>query len=117
MELALLIYIINILPGIIAASLIVSILGSICWFFWKLFSLDMHTKGPPWYLIVIVVFSMLIALLTPTPKTAYTMAGAYILQHIAETPEAKTVSADVYKIVSNKIKEYAEESDKALSKK
>lgn len=119
MELALLVYVISLLPTIGGAFALVAVLGWVptagMWLAWgdDLFK----TRFWPAMFTVVWLFSVLMAVLIPTEKTAYLMVGAYATQKIAEAPKTKELGADVLKIIESKIKFYAEESAKELEEK
>lgn len=112
MELALLVYAINLLAP--AKTLLSTFIffGGICWIIWKVFSIDTKTDGPPWYYSTMLVTAILVVVALPTERTAYLMVGAYTAQKVAESPQVQDLSADVLKIITAKVKYYAEEADK-----
>ena len=117
MELALLVYAISVLAPIKTVTILTSIFGSIVWLAWLFLKATEEVEAkPPWYLGTAVLLAIFLSTLLPSEKTAYTMVGAYTAQRIVETPEVKDLSADVYKIISKKVKEYAEEADQPAKK-
>ena len=119
MELALLVYVISLLPGVGSAFGLVAILGWIpvagTWFAWDegLFK----TRFWPAVFTIVWLFSALMAVLIPTEKTTYLMVGAYATQKIAEAPKTQELGAEVLKIIELKIKHYAAEAEKEMLEK
>ena len=119
MELALLVYVISLLPGLAMTFGLISMLGWVVvgglWFAWldELFK----TRFWPALFTIAYLFVLLVALLIPSEKTAYLMVGAYATQKIAEAPKTKELGADVLKIIESKIKYYADQSAKELEEK
>jgi uncharacterized membrane protein len=113
MELALLVYAINLLTPIKTACSIVALLSSVVWVIWKILNLAGElTKGPAWYYTTVLVVSFLMLTALPSERTAYLMVGAYATQKVTESPQVQDLSADVLKIITAKVKQYAEEADK-----
>lgn len=119
MELALLVYVISLLPGIASLFVLVSMLGWVpvvaSWFAWgdALFK----TRFWPAIFTIAYFFALTIALLIPSEKTAYLMVGAYATQKIAEAPKTQELGAEVLKIIELKIKHYSAEAEKEMLEK
>ncbi len=120
MELALLVYLISLLPSIGAAAIIISILGGVALIFlWGAVLIDDFFNSRLWPIIftLIWVFWAFVAMLIPSEKTAYLMIGAYAAQKIAEAPKTQELGAEVLKIIEPKIKHYSEEAQKEMLEK
>lgn len=119
MELALLVYVISLLPSIGLALALSAILGPlVCFLVWMSWSEGFfETRFWPVVFTVAWLSSILFSILIPTEKTAYLMVGAYATQKIAEAPKTKELGADVLKIIESKIKFYADQSAKELEEK
>lgn len=119
MELALLVYLISLLPslsGFLAAVTTVSVLVSILWWIWWMVSRDYQPIPATWprrWLITAILLGFITSLV-PSEKTAYLMVGAYATQKIAEAPKTKEIGAEVLKIIEGKIKFYAEQAEKEM---
>ena len=119
MELALLVYIISLLPTIGSTFALVAVLGWIpvagAWFAWvdNIFK----TRFWPAMFTLAYFFVLTVSVLIPSEKTAYLMVGAYATQKIAEAPKTQELGADVLKIIESKIKFYADQSAKELEEK
>lgn len=112
MELALLVYVLGVLPSAISFMLwITSILAVALLIIW-LDYFDRKAYKPPVKTSWLCLLLAIIIVFIPSERTAYLMVGAYTAQKIAETPQVLAVSADVIKIITAKIKTYAEEVDK-----
>lgn len=120
MELALLVYIIAILPKITNILVVVSVFGGMATAaIWLFYFVEGVLESRLWPTIFTVVFicTTVLAVLIPSERTAYLMVGAYATQKIAEAPKTQQLGADVLKIIESKIKFYAEESAKELEQK
>ncbi len=120
MELALLVYLISLLPSIGAAAMLISFTGGIALIFlWGATLIDEFFKSRLWLTIftLIWVFWAFVAMLIPSEKTAYLMVGAYATQKIAEAPKNQELGAEVLKIIELKIKHYSEEAQKEMLEK
>ena len=120
MELALLVYLISLLPSIGAAAMLISFTGGIALtFLWGAVIIDEFFKSRLWLTIftLIWVFWVFVAMLIPSEKTAYLMVGAYATQKIAEAPKTQELGAEVLKILELKIKHYSEEAQKEMLEK
>lgn len=120
MELALLVYLISLLPSIGVAALFISIFGGVALIFlWGAVLLDELFKSRLWPAIftLIWVFWVSVAVVIPSEKTAYLMVGAYATQKIAEAPKTQELGAEVLKIIELKIKHYSEEMQKEMLEK
>ena len=120
MELALLVYLISLLPSIGAAAMLISFTGGIALIFlWGAVLIDEFFKSRLWLTIftLIWVFWVFVAMLIPSEKTAYLMVGAYATQKIAEAPKTQELGAEVLKIIELKIKHYSEEAQKEMLEK
>lgn len=120
MELALLVYLISLLPSISAAAVFISIFGGVALtVLWGVVLTDDLFKSRLWLTIftLIWVFWAFVAMLIPSEKTAYLMVGAYATQKIAEAPKTQELGAEVLKIIELKIKHYSEEAQKEMLEK
>lgn len=120
MELALLVYLISLLPSIGAAAMLISFTGGIALIFlWGAVLIDEFFKSRLWLTIftLIWVFWVFVSMLIPSEKTAYLMVGAYATQKIAEAPKTQELGAEVLKIIELKIKHYSEEAQKEMLEK
>lgn len=120
MELALLVYLISLLPSIGAAAIFISIfMGAAITVLWGVVLIDDFFKSRLWPTIftLIWVFWAFVAMLIPSEKTAYLMVGAYATQKIAEAPKTQELGAEVLKIIELKIKHYSEEAQKEMLEK
>lgn len=64
--------------------------------------------------ILLLAFTQI---LIPTEKTAYTMVGAYAAQQVAENPRVQKMSEKVLKIIDSKLDTYVEEGVEAIKEK
>lgn len=55
------------------------------------------------------------AMLLPSERTAYMMVGAYSAQKVAENPKVQEMSGKVLKIVESKLDKYVEEAEKKVT--
>ena len=120
MELALLVYLISLLPSIGAAAIFISIVGGAALIsLWGAVLIDELFKSRLWPAIftLIWVFWAFVAMFIPSEKTAYLMVGAYATQKIAEAPKTQELGAEVLKIIELKIKHYSEEAQKEMLEK
>lgn len=120
MELALLVYIISLLPPIAATAILISFLGGIALIFlWGAVIFDDPFKSRLWPTIFTLIwaFWVFVAMFIPSERTAYLMVGAYATQKIAEAPKTQELGADVLKIIESKIRFYADQSAKELEEK
>lgn len=119
MELALLVYVISLLPSIGAVAILVSFLGGIGILFVWGATIEGLFKSRVWPIIftLVWVFWCMVAMFIPSEKTAYLMVGAYATQKIAEAPKTQQLGAEVLKIIESKIKFYADQSAKELEEK
>lgn len=120
MELALLVYIIAILPKITNILVVVSVFGGMATAaIWLFYFVEGVLESRLWPTIFTIVFTCTtgLAVLMPSERTAYLMVGAYATQKIAEAPKTQQLGADMLKIIESKIKFYAEESAKELEQK
>ena len=120
MELALLVYLISLLPSIGAAAIFIPIVGGaalIC--LWGAVLIGDLFKSRLWPTIFTLIwaFWVFVAMFIPSEKTAYLMVGAYATQKIAEAPKTQEPGAEVLKIIELKIKHYSEESQKEMLEK
>ena len=120
MELALLVYLISLLPSIGVAAVFISIFGGVALIFlWGAVLIDEFFKSRLWLTIftLIWVFWVSVAVVIPSEKTAYLMVGAYATQKVAEAPKTQELGAEVLKIIELKIKHYSEEAQKEMLEK
>ena len=120
MELALLVYLISLLPSIGAAAMLISFLGGFALIFlWGAVLIDDIFKSRLWPTIFTLIWAFwaFVAMFIPSEKTAYLMVGAYATQKIAEAPKTQELGAEVLKIIELKIKHYSEESQKEMLEK
>jgi len=66
-----------------------------------------------WSLSVFLI-SGFFAMLLPSERTAYMMVGAYSAQKVAENPKVQEMSGKVLKIVESKLDKYVEEAEKKV---
>jgi hypothetical protein len=113
MELALLVYLINLLGPVKTMCTATVFFGGIVWCAWKIHSINMKAGGPSWQLSTTIILAIVLSIALPSERTAYLMVGAYTAQKVAESPQVQELSADVLKIITAKVKYYAEEADKS----
>lgn len=63
------------------------------------------------------IISIVVLVLLPSEKTAYTMVGAYATQRVAEDPRVQGMSGKVLTIIEQKLDGYIEEGIAAVEKK
>lgn len=119
MELALLVYLISLLPSVGATFGVIAVTGPIvCFFAWVAWSeAAFKTRFWPAVFTMFWLFSVLVTMLIPSERTAYLMVGAYATQKIAEAPKTQQLGAEVLKIIELKIKHYSEEAEKEMLEK
>ena len=120
MELALLVYLVSLLPSIGAAAIFISIFGGVALIFlWGAVLIDDLFKSRLWPTIFTLMWAFwaFVAMFIPSEKTAYLMVGAYATQKIAEAPKTQELGAEVLKIIELKIKHYSEETQKEMLEK
>ena len=120
MELALLVYLVSLLPSISAAAIFISISGGAALIFlWGAVLIDDFFKSRLWPTIFTLIWAFwaFVAMVIPSEKTAYLMVGAYATQKIAEAPKTQELGAEVLKIIELKIKHYSEETQKEMLEK
>ena len=120
MELALLVYLISVLPSIGEAAIFISIfMGAVLTVLWGAVLIDDLLKSRLWPTIFTLMwaFWVFVAMVIPSEKTAYLMVGAYATQKIAEAPKTQELGAEVLKIIELKIKHYSEEAQKEMLEK
>lgn len=120
MELALLVYLISLLPPIGAIAILISFLGGIALIFlWGAVLFEDFLKSRLWPTIFTLIwaFWVFVAMFIPSEKTAYLMVGAYATQKIAEAPKTQQLGAEVLKIIELKIKHYSAEAEKEMLEK
>lgn len=113
MEFALLVWAIGMLPALIGISTTITIVVGTFMFLTVLFSYmegDEIPKLTKYWAITIIACT--IAVITPTPKTAYMMVGAYATQKVAESPEAKEVGTKLLMLINQKLDEELAKSKK-----
>lgn len=119
MELVWLVYGISLLKPIGFLSFLGALLGGIvAAILWGVYIIDevkIH-KGFLWFMTILPIFSMLVTVLIPNEKTAYTMVAAYAAQKVVERPETQDMAKDVLTIINSKVKKYALESVEELEK-
>lgn len=120
MELVWLVYAISLLPKLGLVSFLMIFFGSIisliCWFAIMCDGPEAVHRGFLWFITIIPIVGLVLAIALPSEKTAYTMVGAYAAQKIAESPDTQEIAKDVISIINSKIKEYAIEATKDLEK-
>ena len=121
MELALLVYIIAILPKITNILVVASFFGVMATVtIWLIYFVEEGAfESRLWPTIFTVVFTCTtgLAVLMPSERTAYLMVGAYATQKIAEAPKTQELGAEVLKIIESKIKYYAADAEKEMLEK
>jgi NADH:ubiquinone oxidoreductase subunit 6 (subunit J) len=125
MDLALLVYAINTLPGI---SIVLGILASLsaviilCLFMYMVDQTDRNQdkENIAWAWKRIKIWSgiglamVFLVVLLPSQKTAYVMVGAYVAQKIAQDPKVEQMGSKVLVIINQKLDQYVDEGiDKA----
>lgn len=73
--------------------------------------LKFHRLWRNFFLVLTIVLALFLTVL-PDEKTAYTMAGAYAVQRVAETDQAKELGQKVFKVLNSKLDQYVDEIDK-----
>ena len=118
MELVWLVYGLSLLKPIIFLSLSIALIGGVvslvCWI--AVANEEYVHRGFLWFLTLLLAFSILLVVVIPNEKTAYTMIAAYATQKVAERPETQEVAKDVLTIINSKVKQYALESVQELEK-
>lgn len=61
---------------------------------------------------IIVCITALFLVFLPAKKTMYLMVGAYAVERVVETPEAKEFGSKLLKVVNSKLDEMIEKEDK-----
>ena len=128
MDLALLVYGISLLHGIVGffVLLLVAAAATIAgnWIYWIDGYGDERAAGckaRAWKAFWVAVIACWIIILIPSEKTAYTMVGAYAAQKVAENDKVQQMSGKVLTIIEQKLDSYIEdgiaEADKKLNKK
>lgn len=117
MELALLVYAISLITSIGTVAGAVTVIGLIVLGISTIHYLDYHTNKIFWLKVVknttlTLVFSILILVLLPSEKTAYTMVGAYAAQKVAEDPKVQQLSGKVLVLLEKKLDGYIAETVK-----
>lgn len=64
-----------------------------------------------------LVIMAILAVITPTEKTAYLMVGAYAAQKVAENERVQQLSGKVLKVLEQRLDQYIEEGTEAVGKK
>lgn len=128
MDLALLVYGISLLNGVMAffIALVIASAATIIgnWIYWVDGYGDERAAGckkRSWKAFWVAVVAFWGIILIPSEKTAYTMVGAYAAQKVAENDKVQQMSGKVLAIIEQKLDGYIEdglkEADKKLSKK
>jgi len=119
MELALLVYGISVLSAINGLLLFVCFCVAVV-IFARIISYDHNRhayKKDTWeitskviqkYVIIFLVLSSITALI-PSQKTMYVMVGAYAAQKVAQSPETRTISEKVLKVIEKELDEQINE--------
>lgn len=124
MELALVVYLIGILPAIdhflivfagISVALILftafftALEGSSIFEFTKKHSTFMYTY------LTIIFLSFIGSTAIPTEKTMYMMAGAYATQQVYQSEEARQVGNKLVTLIDKKMEQYIDEAELAIN--
>lgn len=123
MELALFVYFAEMLTYISTLNVTIIILGLFCVVMSSIVlyldegirdtnSAKSYRKISLWAILICSVMLVL----TPTTKTAYTMAGAYAAQKLVQSDAANEVGQKVYKIINQKLDSYIVEETKKVTK-
>ena len=121
MTLALLVYLASLIGSLLVFFCAASILSFIMTFISMISIAESHSVSEEkvwqkrrnisfWVGMICVVFAMLV----PTQKTMYMMAGAYAAQKVYESPEAAQISSKIVVIINNKLDEYLTEEVKKV---
>ena len=121
MELALLVYGVSLLDGLlnflglVAVAAITGVLVS------GIAHIEIHgdTSGPKMWLkrCVVTLFAVgFISALIPNQRTAYIMVAAYATQKIAQTPEARVTGDKVLTLINSKLDQLIQEADEPKKK-
>jgi hypothetical protein len=70
-------------------------------------------RGLKWVLIALIVIGP-IQIITPSTKTAWTMAGAYAAQQIAQDPRSGEIGNKVFTIINQQLDQVIERGRKEL---
>lgn len=121
MSIVLLVYLASISKDLSFALVCLSVLGFIGFGIYTFaMTLETDTKFnelgvKKWFVLCFI--SLFTAILIPSEKTIYIMAGASIAQDIANSPKTAATLDKVYKIVEKKLDEQLEDGiDKAVKK-
>lgn len=114
MEFALIVYLISTLSSVKSFLVLGCFFSVVATVVILIFSTEDSVKVEAYYKYAKIAFcisilSALLAVLTPSEKTAYVMLGAYTAQKVTEQPETKLVADKVLKIVNKKLDSYIEE--------
>lgn len=134
MELAFLVYAISLLGSfsaffvglafVSAFVVVASGIGITTWAFDGDFSWDLDSKGQVKSSVArarglmvkifkisatVLILSLLIRIMIPSERTAYTMVGAYAAQKIAQDPKTVQVGEKVYTLINQKLDEFIAE--------
>jgi len=116
MELALVVYLIGILPSVanlfVGLCVIFSALTAIVLLVYSLAGEGQDLgKFPKWIPIVAISLGFVAAIL-PSEKTAYMMTAAYVTQKVVESPQVGEVGSKLLQAVNNNLDKVITEAEK-----
>lgn len=115
MNITLFIYLANVLPALGQALTILGLVGALVagFFFMPLFDEGEPKHWAVWRKCVTgVVAVFAVAVLIPSERTMYLMAGASVVQKAIESPEMQTINSKVLAIINSKLDEYVTKEKK-----
>lgn len=121
MELALLVYLIGVLPSVshlggvslfILSVFMFTLLGFCASENKNVFQMIKNHKKFTTLVVFTYLFSLGLFILIPSEKTMYIMAGAYATQQVYKSEQAKQIGDKLIKIIDSKMTEYITEIDK-----
>jgi Na+/H+ antiporter NhaD/arsenite permease-like protein len=137
MDLALLVYGISLLDkfhvlfAVLTAVAVITLMGSLMF---RATELSVNTwdsestkkekrNGHPsnhrisWTAAICALLFILVNIIIPSEKTAYTMVGAYAAQKVAENPQVRDMSGKVLTIINQKLDHYVEQGIEEATKR
>ena len=72
--------------------------------------------GRVWFTMKVLIPTVIVLILLPTPKTAYIMVGAYAAQKIVENKSVQDTGGKVLTLINQKLDHYIEEGIEEATK-
>ena len=121
MELALLVYAVSLLDGLLKFLTImcaVAVLGVIASGVASLESYNDTAAAKRWFKRSVISLAILgfLSTLIPTERTAYIMVAAYAAQKVAESPEVRDTGDKVLTLINSKLDQLIEEANEPKKK-